>query len=412
VRLLLVSQYFSPDITAAAFRIAETADELARHGHRVFVVTSVPHRGRIAGPPALDAGDDRVTVVRTPVIPPGTGGALRHLACYASFVAGSFFLGVLLCLRKARPEVIWVSSPPLPAGLSGWGLAALFRRPFVLDIRDVWPESAVAAGQISGEGLAFRIGKRLESFLYERAAHITCVAAPMKRYIEGRTATAATVIYNGVTRALARLSDTGGPAASGEHAVKTITYAGNLGRVQELDLLVRAFAELRSENLLERWRVRLIGAGALAHELTNLVASLGVTECVAVEPPMSREDVIRTLHQADVLFLSLTSDPTFELTIPSKLFDCLLVGRPIVAGLRGEGRQILESTGANICYDPGDIEGLKSSLLEATTKHSDLTALASKNTTLVLDRYTREESVRLLSDVLAGVSRARGGARV
>jgi glycosyltransferase involved in cell wall biosynthesis len=407
VRLLFVSQYFSPDITAAAFRIADTARHLAREGHEVFVITSVPHRGLATGSSTSDAPEEHLAVLRTKVIPPGRAGAVRYLACYSSFVVGSLFLGLTLWLRGIRPDAIWVTSPPLFAGLSGWGLAALFRRPFVLDVRDVWPDSAVAAGQISAHGLAFRIGKRLEGFLYSRARHITCVAEPMREYLAGRTNVAITVVYNGVPRTLAEVAPPDLPSPVPEGEVRTIVYAGNLGRVQELDLFVRTFAELCREDRLGEWHARLIGAGAVAAELDDLVRRLGVANRVSVEPPMTREDVVSTLRRADLLFLSLKRDPALRLTIPSKLFDCLLAGRPILAGIGGEGREILESTGANICYDPGDKQGLKRSLLEAATGHAELAAVADGNRKLVLERYTRDESARRLLKVLT-VARAAG----
>src|SRR5699024_8701806 len=100
--------------------------------------------------------------------------------------------------RKQKPEVVWASSPPIFVGLSGWMVAKLLGARFALDVRDIWPDSAVAAGQISDSGFAYKVGRWIEQFLYRNADVISCVATPMQQYIQQYTDTDVEVVYNGV----------------------------------------------------------------------------------------------------------------------------------------------------------------------------------------------------------------------
>ena len=402
MRILIVSHYFLPDITAAAFRIGDFAKAFARAGHEVSVLTTQPHRGTARDAAQPDAALESVRVRRTHLSEIGTGGFVNYVRHYMSFVIGSVWQAMGMRLGGYKPDIIWATSPPLFAGLAGRIMALLFRCPMVLDIRDIWPESAVSAGQLRYGGRAFRIGKRLEHYLYARARAITCVAQPMAEYVRGQTKVPVTVIYNGVPA-----SEMEGRAvpAPRQQGPRQILYAGNLGRVQQLDLLIQAVADLRKAGELDDWIVRIVGDGALQRELAHQVEQLGLAGTVTVEPPMSREKVFDNLCSADLLYLSLKPDPVLRMTIPSKLFDYLMAARPIVGGIAGEGREILAATGANICFEPGDLDSLRTTLREATRRCAELERSAQKNRALVLERFTRENAAAQLLEVLTGATK-------
>ena len=185
MRILVVCQYYSPDITAAAFRIRETVDLLKKGGHDLRVITAEPHKSEVA---VDEAADEAEGVYRVPVsaIARGVRGYLSH---YLLFVLHSLWVGVKQRFGSWRPDIIWTSSPPLFIGITGRTLARLYGCPMVFDIRDIWPQSAVAADQISEDGRAYKLGRILERRLYGGADHITCVSQPMADYIAGRNRT-------------------------------------------------------------------------------------------------------------------------------------------------------------------------------------------------------------------------------
>jgi len=400
MKILIICQYFPPDITAAAFRMFDTARLLEANGHEVHVVTALPHRSQVKGDAAAEYDGQISRVLRTRVAHLNGGGFLNYIRHYASFMVASTWLGVKQRLLYWKPDVIWASSPPLFVGLSGVTLSRLFRIPLVVDIRDLWPASAVGTGQLSAEGRAYRIGERMEQYVYDRAAHITCVARPMQEYIRAKTRTHVTVVYNG-----AKASDImdGPDGHHGSSNGRTFLYAGNLGRAQQLDLLIRAWASVHGRNGHGQWTMKLLGTGAVEDDLKKLTRDLGTSDSIIFMGPVSRQDAAREMAQAAALSVSLQADKAFERTIPSKVFDCMAAGRPILAGVAGEGREILESTGANICYQPGNQQALEQALEQLMRDYQRLQLVAYRNPQVIRNRYTRERAVEALMRVFDSV---------
>jgi glycosyltransferase involved in cell wall biosynthesis len=387
VRILIVSQFYPPDITAAAFRIGETAEILRNLGHDVRVITAEPHKS--------DAKADRESdrqrgVLRVRVSSHEGGGTWRYVAHYLSFVRRSAWVGLSRLLGRWRPQVVWATSPPLFVGLTGWFLARLNRCPLVFDVRDIWPESAVAAGQLSNTGFGFKVGKALEKWLYDRADHISCVSTKMAEYIASRTSTDTSVIYNGVSANYAR-------TASVPVDRKRILYAGNLGRVQALDAAIRGFARIANEPIANGWTLEFLGHGALKRELQTVAAECGVGDRVAFHAAVAKESAMDELARSAVLLISLKSDAVFDLTIPSKVFDYLVVGRPILFGINGEGRDILESTGANVGFTSGSEDSLAAAIRGMIADYEQLGARADRNPTAVSEAYSREANTSRLA---------------
>ena len=400
MKILAVSQYYPPDITACAFRIHDMVDCLRRNGHGVTVLTARPHKAQVDG----DANHAQAAdAMRTPLIKIGQGGLARYVAHYLSFVLGSCWLGLSLWLKRRKFDVVWVSSPPLFTGLSGLFLSRLLNCPLVLEIRDIWPDTAVAAGQLSEGGTGYRVGRRLELLLYKKADRIVCVSKPMQQYVEALTDVPVSVIYNGVSVPANAEKERREEESDEVKGPRVLLYAGNLGLLQELDLLIRAFAQLRDNNRMQDWRIRLIGAGPEAENLRALVRELDLEGEVTVEPPMSREKVVALSGKVAALFVSLKHHPVLARTIPSKVFDCLLAGRPILACLSGEGVEILNHTGANLTCQPGDLERLKAMLLQAEERYEELEERAPANRALVLQRFTREKGTDALMEIFGEV---------
>ena len=390
MRILIVSQFYPPDITAAAFRIGETAAVLRELGHDVRIITAEPHKSDARA----DHDDDRRQgVVRVPVSSHDGGGTWRYVSHYLSFTRRSAWAGLSRLFGRWRPDVVWATSPPLFVGLSGWFLARLNRCPLVFDVRDIWPESAVAAGQLSATGFGFRVGKMLEKWLYDRADHITCVSSRMAGHIASRTRTGTSVIYNGVPEGVA-----GRAAATVDR--RRILYAGNLGRAQALDAVIKGFAQVAQSPIAAGWTLEFLGNGALRDELRALAADLRVEERVAFHPAVGKDTALGELARSAALLISLRSDAVFDLTIPSKVFDYLAVGRPILFGINGEGRDILDAAGANIGFAPGDADSFATAIRRLIADYDELDGRARRNPAAVTEAYSREGNTGRLALVL------------
>jgi glycosyltransferase involved in cell wall biosynthesis len=403
MKVLIVSQFYTPDITAAAFRIAETADLLRGRGWDVRVVTAEPHKSDVRH----DEAEDRAAGVRRVGIASYRGGGMAdYLRHYFSFVLGAVGAGIGIRRTGWRADVIWVTSPPLFVPLAGFALSWAHWCPVVVDIRDIWPESAVAAGQLRADGAGFRIGKLLERLVYGLAHRITCVSSPMARHIATRTTTPASVVYNGVR--------TGGtePQPAARPVANRIMYAGNLGRAQGLDTLIRAFARLADTPALAGWTLDLVGGGALDAELRALAASSPARDRIVFHGTVSKPAAAELLAGSRMLFINLVDEEVFALTIPSKVFDYMLVERPILYGVRGEAQEILASTGANVGFTPSDEASLTAAIGDGIARIAALEAQASRNADTVRARYSREAATEVLAGVLAATAAAAAAAGV
>ena len=393
MKILVISQFFYPDITAAAYRVSETCDLLRKFKHDVVVVTTNPHKGTIID---LDSSKRDSWVIRVPIVPYKGRGLFDYLIHYVSFLVMGIVCGYPKT-RNWRPDVIWATTPPLSVGLLGSSLSRLLRAPLILDVRDVWPDSAVAAGMLRERTLPYRFAKRLETFLYKDARCITCVSKPMKSYIrEWSGTTEVVLIYNGASfDSFVKLDN--------ERIIKKqIIYAGNLGRVQGLDTLLRAFHLLIKENVDHGRDLVLIGDGVLRKEIERESVVLGISDRVQFIDSIPKNILVARLEESEILFIGLDKHSSLELTIPSKVFDYMAIGRPIVAALAGEGREILGLCAENYLASPGDVVAIKNGLKQQIEK-SCVPAYVKCNIDLVRRRFTREHSTRILENLFREV---------
>ena len=400
--ILIISQYFSPDVTAAAYRISDTYKILRARGHRVRVITSTPHKGGLDTDAIEDIPRHEVLRVNVKALANRSSGA--YVAQFLGFVWHAL-LKALSLRRTFQYDVVWASSPPLLVALCTIPLRTITRRPVVLDIRDIWPESAVNIGKLRRGSLAERLGKLLERQAYLCSDGLTCVSRPMQRYLQARSSVAVDVVYNGSPES--QLSIGSADLRGIDRSV--FCYAGNLGYAQGLDGVLHAFARFAARDALgNRPSLRLIGTGALEAELRELAATLGIADRVHFLGVRPKREALELMAGSGVLLIPLVDSPAFDLTVPSKVFDCMAIGRPIVASIRGEGREILESTGANLVVEPGDIEGLAAAFTRMHQDWDGFMSASEANVDVVRSRFSREASVSVLEQALSrAVSRTK-----
>lgn len=395
MNILIVSQYFAPDVTAAAYRITETAGLLKKSGAAIHVVTSTPHKGGVDSRRLGDFDDTEITRVQISAL------AGERLVDYFSQYFGFAWKALRASARLHRKrsfDVVWVTSPPLFVVLCSIVLRALFRVPVVLDVRDIWPESAVAIGKLRPGSLMDRAGRILERAAYRFCDGLTCVAPPMQSYLEARTNKPVSVVYNGILEAT--VPDELEPPTE----PLTICYAGNLGYAQRLDIVLRAFSEAVRASACVQARLRLIGTGAMEEELHSLVQQLNIAELVDFAGARPKAEASRMMGECGLLLVPLGDSPIFDLGIPSKVFDCMALGRPIIATVRREAAAVLEATGGNIVIEPGDEAGLAQAIARGWREQARLAERARANRFLVLEKYTREAATDALIAVLSEVT--------
>ena len=399
MRVLLLSQYFTPEVTAARARVHAFAAGLAERGHDVQVICEVPnhpdgvvHSGYgdalLADHREMDGF--RVSYVRVRARPEKT--TRNRLLFYGTYAAAATAVGS----AARRPDVVLASSPPLPVGAAASVVATRHRVPWVFDVRDLWPEAAVVLGELSG-ARAIAAAERLERFLYRSAGQIITVTEPFRDKIARHVPDSRVhVIPNGTTRAWLEAGeaepDRAGAGLPGDKFVWM--YAGNFGIAQGLDTAVRAAGLLGDE-----YRLVLLGGGPHRDALASLAADVA-PGLVEFREPVQPEQAARTMRAADALLVSLGPEPELAKFVPSKLFDCAALRRPVILAAQGEAPRIADGAGAALVVAPGDPEALAGAV-RGLHADSGLGERLGEAGAALADQYLRERQIERLESVLA-----------
>lgn len=401
MRCLIVTQHFAPEVTAARFRLEPFVAELVDRGHDVHVICAVPnhprgviedaYRGRVR----VRGQADGATVDRVWVLARPRKTTLTRLGNYASFAALAAAAGA----RAPRPDVILASSPPLPVGAAAAILARRHGAPWVLDVRDVWPDSAVALGELTNRR-AIALAERLERRLYRGAAAIVTVNDAFRFQIAA-TAPAGRpihVISNGTTRAWLDAGDAEPDrAAAGLPADRFVwAYAGNIGLAHGLEAAIEA-----ARLLGDGFRLLVIGDGPRRADLAT-GASTAPPGSVELRPLMPPAEAARVLRAADALLVSERQDRT----VASKLYDYGALRRPVIAACRGELRRVVETEGMGLAVPHGDTPALAAALRTLQGAGGLAAQLAARGRRFAQTHLREAQAVRL-ADLLEDVG-ARG----
>ena len=360
LRVLIVSQYFPPEVGATQSRMQAFAEHLAARGHEVTVICEFPnhphgvipheYRGRIYE----DDRSNPYRVLRVWVKASEEKTQQTRMEFYLSYMA----LATAMAPVAGRADVVLATTPPLFTGVAGAALARLNGAPLVLDVRDLWPAAAVSLRQIS-DGATLKLAEWLERRLYREAAAVVAVTRPFCDHIDAirRADPPTTLIPNG-TLELFFEAEKGASrealgAADGDFLV---TFAGTHGIAQGLDSVLEAARLLEGEA-----RFAFVGDGPLKGSLVELATERGVRN-VAFHAQVPLDEMPPLLAASDALLVPLSGHPTFRDFVPSKLIDAMAVGRPVVLSAAGEAARILELAGAGVVANPEDAEALARSV--------------------------------------------------
>jgi glycosyltransferase involved in cell wall biosynthesis len=359
MKILFVSQYYPPESNAPANRVSRMARAWAdEEGFDVTVLTGFPNHpeGRVY--PGFDARrprrerDGRVKVVRAPIYAAANAGVVKRSLAYASFCTSASSLGPFLV---ERPDVVIATSPQLLVGVAGAWLAKALRRPFVLEVRDLWPDSVVAVGALR-EGHPVVKGLHVvEETLYRQADHIVVVTESCQEILarRGVPRDKLSFVPNGVDR---DLFVPGAPPSPDPFPGRfVVCFAGTVGMAHGLGTVLDAAALARKEAPHVLFLV--VGEGAERKELEARAKAEGLDN-VAFTGRVPRERVPELLRRAEISLVMLKDDPLFKTVLPSKLFESMGCARPMLLGVDGEARRLVERAGAGLYFEPSSARAL------------------------------------------------------
>ncbi len=361
MRIGILTQYYPPEMGAAQSRLSDLALHLRRRGHDVVVLTALPNypHGRVLeGYGGLLQRERRAggLVIRTWIWPSASRRALPRTLSYLSFTVSSAVAGAF-CLP--RLDVLITESPPLTLGAAGWLIAKLKRARFVFNVSDLWPDSAMALGMLPSSGRVAKLAYQLEAFCYRHAWRVSGQSEGILDSVTQRFPGVRTIrFFGGADTARfdpALRSTNVRSAILGDESVIAV-YAGLHGLAQGLDQVLDAAELLRDVRDLA---IVLIGDGPVKSALRRSARQRGLSNVRFVEA-IDPQDVPAILASADIALVPLGL--RLPGAVPSKLYEAMASGLPVVLVADGEPADVLAASGGGIAVNPGDAEGLATAL--------------------------------------------------
>jgi glycosyltransferase involved in cell wall biosynthesis len=415
VRIAYLCHYFVPEPAAPAARVHEFARAWTKAGQQVSVITTFPNHplGRV--PPAYRGRwwtteyVDGIRVLRCWLYAVPNRGVARRGLDHLSFMVTSVLFGLP---RLGPVDVVVASSPPLFSALSGLLIARLKRVPFVLEVRDLWPEAIVELG-LMRPGFGVRALSALARFLYRQASRVVVVTRSFADHLveQGVAPEKLVVIPNGAdTRAFAP-DIRAGKAARDTLRLDgrfVVAYVGSHGLSHGLGAVLDAAAAQPEVTFL------LVGDGA---DRERLLAERNRRQLsnVVMRGSVDRSDVPGLYAAADACLVPLRDVPLFSAFVPSKLFEVLAAGRPVIGAVRGEARDILARSGGALLVEPEHGDQLADAV-DQLRRDPDLRAELGRRGRAFAEQYYDRDALAqryldLLSDVVAASERVQSGRR-
>jgi glycosyltransferase involved in cell wall biosynthesis len=415
MHLLLIHQAFASPDEPGGTRHFEFGLRLVRSGHRFTAVASritymtgqawhavarppIPGEGGAGGPESEHTAGLRV--LRAYSLPAHHRSFAWRVASYLVFMFSSTLTG----LRAGAVDLVMGTSPPIFQALSAWCVAVLRHRPYLLEIRDLWPEFAIGMGVLKNP-LLIAASRRLERFLYARATHLLVNSPAYRDYLLGAGIPDAKIslIPNGVNPDAFDPDDTGQHTrhSLGVEGKFVMTYAGALGPANDIPTLLRAAGRLREEPGIH---FLLIGDGKARAELEAMARELRLTN-VTFTGPRPKAEMPEALAASDACVAILRDIPMFRTTYPNKVFDYMAAGRPTILAIDGAIREVIEAAGGGIFVPPGDDGALAQAVRLLSQDRLRARAMGQAARTFVVEYFNRHRQAAQFEELALTLTR-------
>ena len=373
MHILFLTDNFPPEVNAPASRTFEHCREWVKAGHQVTVITCVPNfpRGKVyeGYKNKLRQSEmmDGIKVIRVWTYIAANRGFIKRILDYLSYMISAMVASAFV----RRPNFVIATSPMLFTAMAGCMVGGMRRIPFVFELRDMWPESIKAVGAMK-DSLAIRFFEIIEMFLYRKASRIVSVTESFRNILirRGIDPDKIDVVTNGVD--LSRF----GTMSKDKNLVRkygledkfVAGYIGTHGMAHSLETILDAADRIRKTNNGGGFRFVFLGDGARKKELIERAKEMGLENVIFVDS-VPKEEVVRYWSLLDVSIIHLKKIPLFTTVIPSKLFECMGMGIPILHGVAGESAGIVEREECGLVFEPENAEELCEKLIALKNDH-------------------------------------------
>lgn len=406
MRILYISQYFPPEIGAPAARVSELSARWAAAGHDVTVLTGFPNHPTGEVHPdykrrfrKLTAKEmvDGIDVRRTWLWPLPNRKSWERILNYTSFAISAFLRG--LFIRK--PDVIVATSPQLLVGVSGWLLARFKRVPVVLEVRDIWPDAILASGVSRPGSRLARTLSSISRFLYRRSNHIVVVTPAFVRELTEHwdvPEAKISLVVNGVeTDLFVPGNDDEMKRDLGLEGRFVVSYVGTVGLAHGIRTVLDAAERIRSTD--PEIAFLIVGEGAEREHLER-EANRRALSNVFFAGQRPRSEIPTILQASDATLVLLKKTDAFKQVIPTKMLEFMSSGTPVILGVEGQAREIVESADGGICIEPENVDELIEAIERLRSSAELRVRLGESGRNYMVERFSRERTAQDYVEIL------------
>tara|TARA_B110000503_G_scaffold133627_1_gene211467 strand:- start:732 stop:1949 length:1218 start_codon:yes stop_codon:yes gene_type:complete len=352
MKILFLTDNFPPETNAPATRTYEHCLQWVKQGEDVTVITCFPNfpNGKVfdsyKNKIYQKTNIDGITVIRVWSYIASNQGFFKRISDFISYAFMAFIIGLF-----QKTDIIVGTSPQFFTAISARFLAFFKRKPWIMEVRDLWPESIVAVGAISSSSLTYKFLEKIETYLYKSATKIVVVTNSFKNHINNRGVDDSMihVVTNGVDKQKFI------PIPKNLDLLKKynledkfiVSYTGTHGMAHALHFILDCAKEVKNSKIHFIFQ----GDGAEKQNLINQAQKLKLTN-VTFLPSVPKDEVINFISICDVSLVNLKRSDTFKSVIPSKIFENASMTKPILLGLEGESKEIIKKYNAGITFIP------------------------------------------------------------
>ena len=398
MHVFLITQYFPPEIGAAATRWGDYTNILVKQGPRVTVLCEMPNYPQGIYFPGYKRQwikreyiSPNLTIIRSFTWATNRRSVIKKLGNYLIFMLS----GLINALKIKNYDILIISSPPLFAGVIGAIIAKIKSIHFFLDIRDLWPESVKSLGEVKSIVL-INLGRKLESFIYKTTTGYILAVPVFKKYFTENHPTQLkkpmVELINGVSDKFIELAQQNDRIPDKKF---TVLYSGNIGQAQGLETVIQA------ANILQKYPINFlfVGNGVKLQSLEEKSKQMELDN-ISFMPPQRKEDLIQIIKKASVCLVPLKNEPLFQHAIPSKLFEYMACGRPVIVSIKGEIEKIIKRANSGLIATPEDADSIAKQILYYYNNR-DKIDYHGQNGVIYVTENVRKET--LLSDALYNI---------
>ena len=351
MKILFLTDNFPPEVNAPATRTYEHVQEWIKNGAEVTIITCAPNfpHGKIydgyKNKLYQKENMDGIEVIRVWSYVTANSGFVKRVLDYVSFAFMAFCIGLF-----QKCDIIVATSPQFFTTWAGWGLSKIRRKPWIFELRDLWPESIKTVGAMK-QGKIIDILEKIELALYRDATRVIAVTDAFKTNLIKRSIDAEKidVITNGSNLDLfyPRIKNPDLLQRYGLENKFIIGYIGTHGLAHSLDFIVRSIAKIDDPAI----HFLFVGDGAMKSTITTIAQELKLTN-ITFLPPVSKDQVPEFLSICDVSLAPLKKEENFKTVIPSKIFEASAMQKPTLLGVEGQAQEIIEHYNAGLCFEP------------------------------------------------------------